>query len=277
MIRVYFDQNVFNILKNRTDLWVQKLNNDLLKRSNDFLYCYSHAHMLDLQRDATDKKYEDLTFMESLVQDNYLIEYWGEKKVNCHKIKPLQAFEDLEPITNIESVLNFDNLFSGMPELKGYGDLMKSLLSLKTINVADIKYDDQPEQLQKIAQKFIQPGEEQVSMLDIMTRFTGIYSDIATDDTTFKELRRLIISYFNPDMDKINYTTPNFNEVLKDSLLKKTFIEYVNSSLNPDGKKTITQQSFFLHAYNVLNLFGFDKEKNKKAKFMNTIHDSMHA
>lgn len=274
MIRVYLDTNIFQILKKNPDS--AKLNMQLKKYADNLLYCYSHAHMLDLQRDKTDKKLEDLVFMEQFVNDNYLIHYWGKEGAWCYKIKPKEAFDDLEPVTDIQELLNFDNLFSGMPELKAFGDTFKSLLSLQTIDV-NTSQMNLPGEIKSLTDKFIHPGEKKVSVLEMMNRFLDMYSDLSTNDKSFRQLRKFIIQYVNPGMNKIKHTDINFNDALKETVLQKSFTEYVTNSLNPDGKKEITKKDFFLHAYAIINLLGIDQEKNKKAKFTNTFHDSLHA
>src|SRR5688572_7873024 len=76
---------------------------------NDFLFCYSHGHMLDLKNDKTDIKYKELEFMETLVKDNYLSYHALDKKTSCYLAKPLVVFKDLEEEPNTD--ISFTNLF----------------------------------------------------------------------------------------------------------------------------------------------------------------------
>lgn len=71
-MRIYFDKQIFSYLfKNEKPEYV-----DLLKKLYDYkqnsLFCYSHAHLLDLKNDKTDIKFQELKFIETLVDDNYL-------------------------------------------------------------------------------------------------------------------------------------------------------------------------------------------------------------
>lgn len=72
------------------------------------MYCYSHAHLLDLKNDKSDIKKDDLAFMETLVGDNYLSHHALEKRTSCYLAKPLEAFADIE---QDDMPISFSNLF----------------------------------------------------------------------------------------------------------------------------------------------------------------------
>jgi len=61
------------------------------------------------------------------------------------------------------------------------------------------------------------------------------------------------------------------------SLLQKTFIEYVNSNLNPNGDKEISDYDFYTNAYFTLDLLGISKEPSKKVKFGSVLNDGYHS
>ena len=80
----------------------------MYKYKNSFLYCYSHAHLLDLKNDHTAIKFDDLAFMETLVGNNYLSYHALEKRTSCYLAKPLEAFEGL---LEDDEPISFSNLF----------------------------------------------------------------------------------------------------------------------------------------------------------------------
>ncbi|MBS1783047.1 MAG: hypothetical protein JSS78_08260 [Bacteroidetes bacterium] len=72
------------------------------------MFCYSHAHLLDLKNDKTDIKYKELKFFEQLVGDNYLSYHATEKRTSGYLAKPLEAFKDVEID---DEPISFTNLF----------------------------------------------------------------------------------------------------------------------------------------------------------------------
>lgn len=69
------------------------------------------------------------------------------------------------------------------------------------------------------------------------------------DKAIYKGLRNLTDKHINNEKFTIEYDEIDFNEDLKESQLQKTFIEYVNSNLNPNGDKEISKYDFFTNAY----------------------------
>ena len=64
MERVYFDKQIFSHLFKGANPVYQNFLSDLYKNKNNFLYCYSHGHLLDLKNDKTDIKYKELEFIK---------------------------------------------------------------------------------------------------------------------------------------------------------------------------------------------------------------------
>lgn len=79
MERIYFDKQIFSHLFKQENPVYQNLLIQLLADKHHFLFCYSHAHLLDLKNDKTDIKYKELEFIEQLVGDNYLSYHATEK------------------------------------------------------------------------------------------------------------------------------------------------------------------------------------------------------
>src|SRR5690606_39762988 len=75
---------------------IQRLSKYISENREHFLYFFSHAHLLDLANDKTDKKYEDLKFMESVVDNNFLIQHFGSDKARSEEhTSELQSRENL--------------------------------------------------------------------------------------------------------------------------------------------------------------------------------------
>src|ERR1035437_1878952 len=109
MERIYFDKQIFSHLFKSSDLIYKELLSSLYRSKNNFLYCYSHAHLLDLKNDKTDIKYKELEFIETIVNDNYLSYHAIEKRTSCYLAKPLEAFKDVD---EEDESISFSNIFN---------------------------------------------------------------------------------------------------------------------------------------------------------------------
>ena len=109
MVTVYFDSQIFRYLKNLEIYHVSKqplirrLSKYISENRKHFLYFFSHAHLLDLENDKTDKKFDDLKFMESIVENNFLIQHFGAEKAKYLLVDPSTAFEEYK----LNKVLDF--------------------------------------------------------------------------------------------------------------------------------------------------------------------------
>jgi len=273
MYRIYLDTNVFNILKRPDGDQYNHLRNAMERYSQNLHYIYSHAHLLDLQRDKTDNKFDDLKYLESWVGNSYIVQYYREKRANCHLMTPGKAFEEMEPADRLEGNIKIDDIFTGSTEMEAAGQILKTVLADQRVDISSDIIAKQPEYIQSFYKKFFNLERPDVSMLDAVNGFSDMYKSIATNDKSFRELRQIIIQAVNPAMEKLQYDK-DFNDALKDTHIKKTFRDFVLGSLH---KKDPTVQDVFLQAYMCLHILGIDQEKNKKARFLNTTADSFHS
>ncbi len=88
MERIYFDKQIFSHLFKGDKPVYQKLYKDLIKNKDQFIFCYSHGHLLDLKNDKTETKFSELDFIETIVDDNYLSYHATEKRTSCYLAKP---------------------------------------------------------------------------------------------------------------------------------------------------------------------------------------------
>jgi hypothetical protein len=72
MNRVYLDSNIYRYLKINQGNNASSLFENLIQSKEELMFYYSYAHLSDLSKDKTDKKFEDLLFMEQLVDKNFL-------------------------------------------------------------------------------------------------------------------------------------------------------------------------------------------------------------
>lgn len=279
MIRIYFDSNVYRHLKKDEEKY-SSLFYKLEQAKNRLMFYYSYAHLSDLTRDKTDRKYEDLSFMEKLVDNNYLNLNTGEEIVIVESNYPTIAFKSLDH-TPIKEAVNFDELFeddefdddytkSLKKIMKGYLDLPVSLLGFPTTN----ELSNGNDQINKLLPNI----NKESSIKDLMSGMLETTGNLYEDPSIWKELRSFSMNSMDLKGFDIDITKEDFNHKLKDTQLGKSFIEFVEDTFKHN--KNLEKQreyNFFLAAYNCLNILGLDKEINKKSIFSSIQADAQHS
>ncbi|MFA5300295.1 MAG: hypothetical protein WC389_19080 [Lutibacter sp.] len=231
--------------------------------------------MADLKRDKSQKKYDDLSYMESFVDNNYLCHHWGNKTTSCYLAKPLEAFENLDD-DSIDDLFDFESIFTG--DLEPLGQIFTDLLQSQKLDFSMMQTENQPEDLKQALSTLFPADKKEFSLLDWMKNFGEFYKKLDDDKKAFKQLRGAITNNLTKsNLFDIDISNVNFNDDFKLTPLKKSFKQFVIDNLNPNGDKEITNYDFFTNAFSTLNILGLDKERNKKAAFANTINDSLHS
>lgn len=278
MVRIYFDKQIFShLFKQEKSQYIKLL--DKIRAQKASLFCYSHAHLLDLKSDKTNIKYLELEFIDSIVNDNYLSYHAIEKKTSCYLARPLEAFADLEADSDeidLSSIFDFDTSHLSVAEKEKIETAKKFLTDIKLdFNFPELENLDS--EITNPLSKLLPFGQKSMSLMQWSEHFMGMLKNMQEDKTVYKGLRNVTDKHFNNGKFTIDYDEINFNEDLKDSQLQKTFIEYVSSNLNPNGDKEISNYDFFTNAYFTLDLLGISKEPSKSVRFNNMINDGIHS
>jgi hypothetical protein len=278
MVRIYFDKQIFShLFKQEKKQYVVLLNKIRAQKAS--LFCYSHAHLLDLKNDKTDIKYSELEFIDSIVNDNYLSYHAIEKKTSCYLVRPLEAFADVEEETDdidFSSIFDFDTSELSVEDK----EKIEKAKSLFTETKLDFNFPG----LENIDPKITEPlknllpfGKEPMSLMQWSEHFMGMLKNMQGDKSVYKGLRNVTDKHINNGKFTIDYDEIDFNEDLKDSPLQKTFIDYVKSNINQNGDKEFSNYDFFTNAYFTLDLLGISKEPSKSVRFNNMLNDGIHS
>lgn len=279
MIRVYLDSNIFRYLKN-IDNGENTLFRKLIEFKDDIIFYYSSAHLSDLSRDTSEKKYQDLSFMEQLVDKNFLNLNHDEAVVNVKVASPMEAFNSInfEPLNNS---IDFDKILG---ELDGKSIEMEEAKKLFTSflktpignfgisNLSESIHNNIP--FNNIIPKF----SDKDTFSDLIQGMLDIFSRLYEDPSIWREFRNYSIENLLNRKYDIDIENPNFNDLLKDTPLQKSFLEFVEESIKHN--KSLEKQKyhhFFISAYSCLNLLGIDKENSKKVIFSSFQDDAQHA
>jgi hypothetical protein len=278
--RIYFDKQVFSFLFKNTNPVYKSFLNELNSNKNNFLFCYSRGHMLDLKNDKTSIKYKELEFMETLVRDNYIAYHALDKKNSCYLARPLEVFKDVEQETDTH--ISFANLFDDL-DLESLTEEQrqqilkaKDLFTNQKLDFGFAKTEGLTEEIKKQLSRVLPIGIPSMTLVEWMQHFMSTLTSMKEDKSVYKGLRNAVDQHLNNGKFTVDYNNIDFNDDMKNSVLQKTFIEYVNGNLNPHGNKEITDYDFFLHAYFTLDILGISKESSKNVQFRNIINDSYH-
>ena len=118
-MRIYLDNCVIQDLK-RPEL-SGFLDSIKLDKENN-VYCYSEAHLQDLMRDKSNHKFDDLKFMEDVVDSNC---WHYNKKILFDHIKPKDFYDPFPEYS--DKLFDSDELFSGDLVFKTMEGIFKNI------------------------------------------------------------------------------------------------------------------------------------------------------
>lgn len=280
MTRVYIDSNVFRYLKNPN---YSKLLENLIEQKEKLIFYYSYAHLSDLTRDKTNKKFEDLLFMEQLVDKNYLNLHIEETIVNVQIVSPTEAFNNLDH-TPLSEIINFSELFSEMepnecdtPEIIDAKNKMKLIFNMPIGNLGIPNFNDGIEENNPL-NRMLPALDNKSTLMDLIKGMLETFDNLNEDPSIWRGLRNYSIDTLNLKKFNIDINDKNFDAELKDTPLQKSFIEFVEDTFTHN--KSLEKQrefNFFINAYSCLNILGLDNEKNSKVVFSSFQNDAQHA
>lgn len=277
MPRIYFDTNVFSNLRINTQPKFQLLNKLLEEREGRLSIYFSIGHIRDKRKDNSEYKFLDFDFMESLTGDNYLAYDPIEKKPSFYLATPKMVYDDDHPEEEYASIVNFFEPSEDDDDIIGpLKAFFKTTFGNMPIGIDSSIFEDLPEEQKKLVSSFL-PMNEEATMLDMMKSMMSFTEELHADGPLYKELRTMIDKGMNNGIVTLNGEV-DFNEALKDTVLKQTFFDYVKSTIYHKDKENIPFYDFFQLAYNTLDMLGISKDKiTKKNTLGNLQNDGMHA
>jgi hypothetical protein len=276
MPRIYFDTNVFSNLRNNKEEKFQQLNQLLEIYKDRLSFFFSYAHIRDKRKDFTDIKFEDFSFMETLVHDNYLAYHSVEKYSSFYLATPLMVYND-NPDDDLKDLLNFFDIQEyDDPGIKSMKLLTKSLFSTVPLPRHTTDLTTLPENQQQLMTDLLGSDKPDRTLFDLMTNMTVFTRRLFKESGLYKELRNMIYEGINKGSMTLNGNL-DFNQALVNTPVKKTFLEFVQDNMSRvDGEKA-PFYNFYNSAYNMLDVFGISKDKvTNKNTPDNILTDGMH-
>lgn len=283
MNRVYLDSNIYRYLKINQENNSSSLFEKLIRLKDEIMFYYSYAHLSDLSRDKTNKKFEDLNFMEHLVDSNFLMLNTEEKFVNVQIANPTDAYNSMnfapfnEAIDSLEIFTELEIKEDDSIEIKEAKEKIKMLFNIPLSSFGIPNLSDSIEENNPI-KKLLPSLSKNGTFLDLMKGMLDTFIDLHEDPTIWRDFRSYSIKSLGNNLFNIDVNDNSFNDLLKETPLQKSFLEFVEETFTHN--KSLEKQreyNFFINAYNCLNLLGLDKEKNKKVVFSSFQNDAQHA
>ena len=255
-MRIYLDSCVFQDLKK------EECRNllALVKADKQYnIYCYSEAHLYDLSRDLGNDKYDDMEFIERIVDANCFS--FNEKVLFNYKTP--REYYDLFDWSNVAKQYALNDSDFGKNEL---------FLKNTTIQLADyITTEQLPVDFPKSLMKLISTGS---NLFDIFSGFMSYTKELTTNQKSFKDLIKYLHnnSLTTKLYESIGIKGYNGNSIYDEETFNESYTDfYLNSSTDK------TLYSIFINMYNGLEIFGIVKGKPKRQQMMNLINDARHA
>lgn len=237
----------------------------LMAHKNEFVFLFSNAHLLDLQQDTTDIKYDEMKFMQSIVDCNYIV-------YDTHRIKMINesihsAFNNTAKVDDLSWFENID--FSQFTTEQC--DIINNVIDI-LIKERDGKLDnDWLKSRTPICSKEIQVDQ---SILTSILRFVN--ENIYCNADSYKLIRDKTMNDYNPTQITVN-DQEIFNAQLSSSPLGLSFVDTVIAVLHQLGLNNCDESVVYYMSYMLLDLLGVCKEHRKKVRFRNIQTDCVHS
>lgn len=265
MVTIYLDKQLFSHLFKAQEGKYLALREKILSHRNEFIFLYSDAHLFDLQQDTTDIKYEEMDFMQSIVDGNHLI--YNSPHIGVIKESPRSSFENIAKVDDFSWLNDCD--FSRLTE-----EQYNVINNIIDITIKDLRGELEFDWLKK---RTPIRANELVINKETLTSFVELVKEnFYEDKNSYKTIRDASVKNYNPasitsDCEKI------FNEQLKAAPLGLSFIEMIKAIVNQFGLDSADATVVYNISYMLLDLLGVSKESRSKVKFRNMQTDCMHS
>ena len=261
-MRIYFDTCILQDLKNET---YKDLLGSIIQNKGELIYCFSEAHLYDLSRDKTDKKFSDMQFMEQIVDGNC---YYYDKQILVDNFTPVEYYNRVDWANNIsanEIIKNFsedNNIFGG---------LIKSMLSCIPSSLKDYIPENQlpTDMPQDLVDIFLKPS----NLYEVTLAMTDYSDALSAEQKKLKELLQYLHkNQLTNNLNLIEIEDYDGKTITDKEKFKNSYADYYLKNGNVKDKYDL-----FINMYNGLEFFGFVQGKPKKQKMINMLNDGKHA
>lgn len=262
MVTIYLDKQIFSYLFKSNEAKYKALKEKILSHKDDFIFLYSDAHLFDLQKDNTERKFAEMEFMQEIVDSNRLM--LDGRKVDIVKDAPKDIFDTLKKVGDID-VIDFSQLDTEQINMLSNAiDLfIKGISGQLDVNWLS---DREPIHVDKL----------QVNQEFVTSILKCVANSLYCQKEPYKLVRDNIKAKYNPTIEIADNNT-DFNDKLKNAPLRLSFIDTIKASLKQMGRSSDNDFEVYIMAYALLDMLGLSREKGKTVRFHNVQVDSYHS
>lgn len=265
MVTIYFDKQFFSYLFNAKEEKYTILREKILSHKDEFIFLYSNAHILDLQQDATDIKYKEMDFMQSIVDYNHLS--YNANEIFVATESPRSVFDSVTKIDDFSLFDNFD--FSQLTQEQ------KDFIN----NIIDVSKKDLAGQLDFDWITKRKPIHSENLLVDKPT-FTSfiefVIRNFYNGKDLYKKIRNNATILYNPNQITAD-RDESFNERLSSAPLGLSFIDTIKAVIDQIGLQVNDNSMIYYMSYMCLDMIGLSKEPLKKVRPRNLHADCFHS
>lgn len=266
MVTIYFDKQLFSHLFKSQEEKYRVLREKILSHRDEFIFLYSNAHLFDLQQDTTDIKYEEMDFMQSIVDGNHII-YESPNIINVTKEAPRSAFNNVAKAEDFSWLYDLD--LSQITE-----EQCDAINNIIDVSIRDLRGELEFDWLKKRTP--IHSKELAIDKENLISLVKFVRYNFYEDKNSYKNIRDNAVKDYNPTL--ITSDCENvFNDQLEAAPLGLSFIEMIKAVINQFGLKSSDATIVYYVSYMLLDLLGVSKETRRKVKFRNMQTDCMHS
>jgi hypothetical protein len=255
-MRIYLDSNVFRDLAKPEN---KELYDLVLKDKDQNVYCFSEAHIQDLVQDASDRKFADMDFMETIVDNNC---WCHDDGLVIQFRNPRAYYNDYQWDVGTELMTSKDPIYIFIRETFRAIPIQFSTL----INPNDLPADF-PEDMKPLLL-------ESATMLDFMEGMLDLTDTISTEQPRFKNLLRYFHRSFGQQIfyEKLGIKGYDGTAFTDWEAFAESF-----KGLVYERCREKDLYNLFIDMQYALDIYGIVKGKPKKQKFMSLLNDGKHA
>lgn len=287
MYRVYFDWNVYCLMRDRDKNTLGQELYDLVKGCDDIMCIpYSQVHLQDLTKGSEKKCNQayinnDLNFIDSISKNYYIaLDALKTKEIHPYYVSATEAFENIKENHGKEIADYVNQLFdyNDNPDLSLITEKVNLYLRTMPISFDYNLLTNDPLSIKMYEGKFHE-FKENNTLYNFMLGWSRFYKEMKENPDVYNELTTVFRNSLNINTSTIsnaNKPIEEINKVLSEKL--DSNFDLISSTVNPNIKGTSDLFLKFVTEMGFLDMIGYHPDKlDKKNLYSNYTNDTHHS
>ena len=261
-MKIYLDNCVYQDLKREENTEIYKA---IIESKNHSIYLFSEAHLYDLSQDKTDEKYADMNLIESICDNNCLL----NDNNGARLLTPKEYYDmyDWEEIVKAEDIFDKEDPLVNLI----MNEFEKVLLPFNTIFKPDVLSSHFPKEF---VDSMIEPSNLKEYM-ELSLKASGKMKEHSFFKGILQGNRE---AEYNEELYKaIGINGFDGEKIIDKEEFRASYVKYINKSYEFNKNRKVSDYQNFMNMYMGLEILNIVKGKPRKQKFTNLMNDSRHA